>query len=275
MAQQVFCDIEIYPGGYLGLKGATSGLTKLKASAVAGTTTVTLPAVTDTLVAKTTTDILTNKTLTSPVLSNVSTPTSTQGTIWFDSTSLTFEGFSGKAASEYNIAFPAVLFTGSASKASTTAIQTVSMIPTLGVGSMTVKANSMVVGKTYRLKLIGFMNTPSSGQGNLTWRISIGSVALGASSALAVAASLGDAYWELNYIFRVAAVGTGTTANVFGGGYVQMGSGASTVSFWPLASNTVSGGFDSTADQLLDVTLQTSTAVDTITTSICTLEMLN
>jgi len=50
------------------ISGSTSGTTTLQATAVAGTTTVTLPAATDTLVGKATTDTLTNKTLTSPVL---------------------------------------------------------------------------------------------------------------------------------------------------------------------------------------------------------------
>lgn len=46
--------------------GSTSGTTNLKATATAGTTTLTLPAVTDTLVALDATQTLTNKTLTSP-----------------------------------------------------------------------------------------------------------------------------------------------------------------------------------------------------------------
>ena len=50
------------------ISGSTSGTTTLQATAVAGTTTLTLPAATDTLVGKATTDTLTNKTLTSPVL---------------------------------------------------------------------------------------------------------------------------------------------------------------------------------------------------------------
>jgi hypothetical protein len=52
--------------------GSTSGTTTLAAAAVAGTTTLTLPAATDTLVGKATTDTLTNKTLTAPV---ITTPT--------------------------------------------------------------------------------------------------------------------------------------------------------------------------------------------------------
>ena len=49
-------------------RGSTSGATHLQATAVAGSTTLTLPAATDTLVGKATADILTNKTLTAPTI---------------------------------------------------------------------------------------------------------------------------------------------------------------------------------------------------------------
>jgi hypothetical protein len=61
----------ISPVASLGFSGATSGLTTVQATAVAGTNTLTLPAVSnDTLVGKATTDTLTNKTLTSPVINS-------------------------------------------------------------------------------------------------------------------------------------------------------------------------------------------------------------
>lgn len=50
-------------GNDISLSGSTSGATKVVASAIAGSTTVTLPAATDTLVGKATTDTLTNKTI--------------------------------------------------------------------------------------------------------------------------------------------------------------------------------------------------------------------
>ena len=55
-------------GNDISLVGSTSGATKVVATAIAGSTTLTLPAATDTLVGKATTDTLTNKTLTSPVM---------------------------------------------------------------------------------------------------------------------------------------------------------------------------------------------------------------
>lgn len=62
----------ISPVANLGFSGSTSGTTTVQATAVAGTTTLTLPAATDTLVGRATTDTLTNKTLTSPT---ITTPT--------------------------------------------------------------------------------------------------------------------------------------------------------------------------------------------------------
>ena len=62
----------VSPVANLGFSGSTSGTTTVQATAVAGTTTLTLPAATDTLVGKATNDVLTNKTLTSPT---ITTPT--------------------------------------------------------------------------------------------------------------------------------------------------------------------------------------------------------
>lgn len=72
--------IQTFVDGKLKLNGATSGDTTLKAAAIAGTTTVTLPDSTDTLVGKATTDTLTNKTLTSPTITTATLNGAVAGT---------------------------------------------------------------------------------------------------------------------------------------------------------------------------------------------------
>jgi hypothetical protein len=65
------------PVASFGFSGSTSGTTTVQATAIAGTNTLTLPAVSnDTLVGKATTDTLTNKTLTSPVINGATIGTS-------------------------------------------------------------------------------------------------------------------------------------------------------------------------------------------------------
>ena len=71
--------------------GSSSGTTTLQASAVAGNTTLTLPAVTDTIVSLTATQTLTNKTLTSPTISTPvltlsTTSATTEGRVAWDGT---------------------------------------------------------------------------------------------------------------------------------------------------------------------------------------------
>jgi hypothetical protein len=74
------------------LKGATSGTTTLKSGAAAGTSVITLPVATDTLIGKDTTDTLTNKTLTTPVIDQFGTA-SGLGSAWA-SVSASASGFS-------------------------------------------------------------------------------------------------------------------------------------------------------------------------------------
>lgn len=65
---QTVTGAKTFNDGKLILAGATSGTSTLKAAAVAGTTTITLPGSTTTLVGVDTTDTLTNKTLTAPTI---------------------------------------------------------------------------------------------------------------------------------------------------------------------------------------------------------------
>ena len=93
--------------------GSTSGTTTLQATAVAGTTTLTLPAATDTLVGKATTDTLTNKTLTGAVMNGTlgaTTPSTVAATSITASTTLGVTGVATFSAG--TAALPAITTTG-------------------------------------------------------------------------------------------------------------------------------------------------------------------
>ena len=66
--QLVFATLPTFGTSGIKLSGSTSGTTQLLSGATAGTSVITLPIATDTLVGKATTDTLTNKTLTTPTI---------------------------------------------------------------------------------------------------------------------------------------------------------------------------------------------------------------
>ena len=68
--QLVFATLPTFGTSGIKLSGSTSGTTQILSAATAGSSVITLPAATDTLVGKATTDTLTNKTLTSPTINS-------------------------------------------------------------------------------------------------------------------------------------------------------------------------------------------------------------
>ena len=67
----VFATLPTFGSTGVKFSGSTSGTTTVLSGATAGTSVLTLPVATDTLVGKATTDTLTNKTLTTPVISSI------------------------------------------------------------------------------------------------------------------------------------------------------------------------------------------------------------
>lgn len=66
----VFATLPTFGATGVKFAGSTSGTTTVLSGATAGTSSLTLPVATDTLVGKATTDTLTNKTLTAPIINN-------------------------------------------------------------------------------------------------------------------------------------------------------------------------------------------------------------
>ncbi len=184
------------------------------------------------------------------------------------------------ALDEYGqkVMLPGILATTSASAASTNATETKSMIGTV-VGSFTIGASHLLVGKMFRLSAWGFITT-SGTPGTINWIAKIGSVTIASTGALTPTINMASRPWHMECVFTVRAVGSGTSANVFAQGNfsydaVTPSSATTSAISWQMVNSAVSSGFDSTATQLVDFVTTTSSNVNTITCSNASLEMLN
>lgn len=129
-----------------------------------------------------------------------------------------------------------------------------------GVGSMTITGGTLAVGSTYRLILNGYIATAVSPP-FVRFRVKIGSVTIYDTGSTAMFAVTGNQRCQLQVEFTVRAIGSGTSANVFAQGEFNYATSASTQEQEIDATNTsVSSGFDSTADQLIDATINWSAA---------------
>jgi len=203
------------------------------------------------------------------------TPTAGFSRLYYDSTLKRFgllDEFGQK------VMLPGVLGTTSSTAASTNATETKSMIGTV-VGSYTLGASHLLVGKMFRLECWGFITT-SGTPGTINWQVKIGSVVIASTTALTPTISLAGRPWHLNCVFTVRAVGSGTSANVFAQGlleYAPATPSSATTSYttWQMVNTAVSSGFDSTVTNLVDCVTTTSSNVNTISCSNSQLEMLN
>ena len=140
-----------------------------------------------------------------------------------------------------------------------------------GVGSLSIPANTLIVGRTYRIKLKGYASGTNGDTSTL--KVKLGSVEL--VSSVGTWQTLTDIGFTLEFDFTCRT--TGTTGTVAGNGYslVSGGQGFSTVSMRALLAGTDT--IDTTIDNLIDLTYQwSSTKVgNTITITNASVEVLN
>ena len=136
----------VSPVTNLGFSGSTSGTTTVQATAIAGTTTLTLPAATDTLVGKATIDILTNKTLTAPVISTIANT----GTITLPTSTDTLVGrattdtLTNKNLTSGTNTFPTSLVTETGTQTLTNKTLTSPVLTTPSISNISAKGDILV-----------------------------------------------------------------------------------------------------------------------------------
>ena len=137
-----------------------------------------------------------------------------------------------------------------------------------GVGNLTIQANSLKVGDTIRLALLGY----HSGVSNPTIRVKVktNSTVQLDTGAVGSANSTNELV-QLNALLTVRSIGA--SGSIIGHGYYQeLGAG---IGNFPMV-NTAAVTIDTTIDQVLDITVEwgTASASNTITSTNVLIEIL-
>jgi hypothetical protein len=124
-------------------------------------------------------------------------------------------------------------------------------------------------GQVVRIYASGRVSTPAATQGNLTFKVKIGSVAVATSPTFVSLASQTTITWELNWLLNLTAVGDGTTATFMhtGNFLSALVSATNLNNLIPATAPANGTGFNSAsaATQDLTVTWSNATAGNTIT----------
>lgn len=131
------------------------------------------------------------------------------------------------------------------------------LLSTTAIGSNIIAANTLVVGQTYRIDVIGRITTGASNTDS-TIKIKLDGVTL-VTSLGSVPSNLTDAYFELRFVFTVRGIGLAGTAIGQGRTLISPSSGIGTASIRRLAMNTIVA-INTTQDNALDITYQWATA---------------
>ncbi|BDU72385.1 hypothetical protein [Mesoterricola silvestris] len=142
-----------------------------------------------------------------------------------------------------------------------------------GVGTLTLPANFLTVGRTIRIRMKGVYGDTTTAP-TLNFTITLGGVTVVTSTAITMTtASMTNRPWELDV--DIVCRATGTTATVIGSGFVRGANTAAVMALWPLVA-TAAVNVDTTASAVLGVTVAcgTSNAANTITCHTATVEVI-
>lgn len=176
---------------------------------------------------------------------------STSGAIWYDSTQTTLSAYEAGI----KVFKPGCIFTATANVALNNSNAETSMYGT-GVGTQTLPANFLVIGKEIRGKITGFYTTGVAPQ-NVTIKIKLGTNVI-ASATFTPLVSITNLGWELE--FKITCRTTGGGGTVFGQGRFIFDSTTLTAAQVDFAVATGTVAVDTTATQKVDVTFTCAAA---------------
>jgi hypothetical protein len=155
-------------------------------------------------------------------------------------------------------------------KTSDTTVANTTSETSIGGTIVTFPANFLKLNKAFRLRLAGFFSTKTTGAGNLTVKIKLGSTIIAQSAAFALDTNIVNGFWELGECcFGVRSVGaTGTIMGQCGFKHSFADASQDELHIAPMI-NTTAVIIDTTASQALTVTVQFSVA-DVANTITCT-----
>lgn len=178
-----------------------------------------------------------------------------------------------------SVTFSRAMGVTTTSVSSTTTAETKSLVGTI-TGTFTVPANSMVVGRMFRIKARGVMTTGATA-GTITWFLKYAGTTIASSGAVVPITSQNNMYWELEAEIVVRSIGASGTFFVQGHVHNSTAAvGAATPgtrvpirgnSADPPAAVTV----DTTASSLFDFQTTTSNNGHTITCNMAMIEVFN
>jgi hypothetical protein len=143
----------------------------------------------------------------------------------------------------------------------------------VGVGTLSVPANTFKVGDSFHAKLIGHISCV--GSATLDIRVKSESVLLADTTVVNLSAAT-DKHWEINIYFTIRSIGAAGAASLASGGLFSYTKNSGTNfegSNFSIVNNTT---FDTTIDNTLDITAQwnTNNAGNSIYSELCILNKL-
>jgi hypothetical protein len=165
---------------------------------------------------------------------------------------------------------PITLFTQTAD--STTTANTLTTLFGTGVGTLTLPANFLIVGRTIMIRLGGYISTADGGAGTKTLTLTLGGVTVASGTSGATFTTVGNAGWEAVATITCRTVGAGGTV-IGGGNWSTQIATANPNAVYAVATGTAAA--NTTGTLAIDYKLNNGNGTGAVRTTYALVEVLN